>query len=170
MGKQGLSDRLTMMKAMWSFKKKPSVVVRPSIPEWEERPRDYEELVSSLRRRGLKARLAENKGLPSGSDLPSLVPEAFAVFVGAKVADAILGTIIEEMLHVIVNRAKLRWSPKRTTVRGIIYGPHNEILHEVTFEATTSAILRDAVTHDTDEAFAQDLDGGDAAGLLDSAS
>jgi hypothetical protein len=99
------------------------IVLRPAIPEWEESGGDYEELIDALAEQGVDVELAEIKGIPSGSDLPEFVPLAFAIFIGIRVTDALIDTIVDEVLRVVVARAKTRWWRKDETVKGVIYGP-----------------------------------------------
>jgi hypothetical protein len=117
------------------FKRKPKIVIRPAIPEWDERPGDYEELVSALRARGVNARLADHKGIPSGSDIPALIPEAFAVFIAAKLTDALLASVIDDLTRLIVRRAQAKWWRKGGRARGVIYGPKGDVLHEFVIKA-----------------------------------
>lgn len=115
-------------------RRKIDVEVRPAIPEWEERPRDYEELLDALNARGVNAKFTDHKGIPSGSDIPALVPEAFAVFVLTKATDALIGSLVNDLARIIVSRAKAKWWRKGEQVKGVIYGPNNEVLRELTFE------------------------------------
>jgi hypothetical protein len=111
------------------------IVLRPSIPEWEETASNYEEFIDALDRRGLEVELAEVKGIPSGGDLPEFVPIAFAIYIGVKATDALVGAVVDEALRLIVARAKARWWRRGEKVKAVIYGPDGEILRELTFES-----------------------------------
>jgi hypothetical protein len=111
------------------------IVMRPAIPEWEESAANYEELIDALGERDIHVELAEVKGIPSGADLPEFVPVAFSVYIGVKVTDALIGTIVDEAMRVVVARAKARWWRRGKKVKGVIYGPDGEILREIVFES-----------------------------------
>lgn len=111
------------------------IVLRPAIPEWEESAPNYEELIDALGERGFEVELAEVKGIPSGADLPEFVPIAFAVYIGVKATDALVGAVVDEALRLVVTRAKARWWRKGKMVKAVIYGQNGEILRELTFES-----------------------------------
>lgn len=105
------------------------IIVRPSIPEWQESADDYEEFIDTLARQNIKAELAEIKGIPSGADLGAqFIPEAFAIYLGVKATDA--------LIDIIVARAKARWWRQGEPVKGVIYGPDGEVVKEVAWRST----------------------------------
>jgi hypothetical protein len=111
------------------------IVLRPAIPEWEESASNYEEFLNALNKRGFEVELAEVKGIPSGADLPEFVPIAFAIYIGVKITDALVGAVVDEASRLVVSRAKARWWRRGRTVKAVIYGPDGEILRELTFES-----------------------------------
>jgi hypothetical protein len=111
-------------------------MIAPSVPEWEEHPADYEAWVEALGDLGLRAQVPEHKPPPSGSDLPEFIPLGFAVYLAVKVTDAVLDSLIEQATKFVIVRTKTRWWTKGRRVKGVIYGPNNEVLREVTWTST----------------------------------
>lgn len=111
------------------------ILICPSHPEWDERLDDYREAVEALQGQEIDAQLADMAAPPSGSDLPDFIPLAFAVYVAHKVADAILAAIIDNLRRIVIARAKVPWRERGEKVKGVIYGPEGEVLHEFVFEA-----------------------------------
>jgi hypothetical protein len=108
-------------------------LVAPSIPEWEERPREYEAAVSALRSRGIQAELAECPIPPCGSDLPDAVPLAFAVYLAAKITDVMLEVIATELVDLLRARASCE---RKEAAKGVIYGPEGQVLREIVLPPT----------------------------------
>jgi len=110
------------------------IFVRPAIPEWQESAQDYEDLIDDLANQGIEVELAEIKGIPSGGDLGAdFVPEAFAIYVGLKVTDALIADVVAAVKRTVVVRAKTRWWRRGEQVKGVIYGPDGEVVREVTW-------------------------------------
>lgn len=120
------------------------IVLRPAIPEWQEHGGDYEEFIDASAASGIDIELAEIKGIPSGSDLPQFVPLAFAIYLGVRASDHVVGTITDLVMRVVVDRAQARWWRKGQKVKGVIYGPTGEILKEIEWVSTEGRSPHDA--------------------------
>jgi hypothetical protein len=113
------------------------IFIRPAIPEWQENADAYEAFIDALAERNISIELTEIKGIPSGGDLGAhLVPEAFAIYLGIKATDVLIENIVAEAMRRIVERAKVRWWRRGEQVKGVIYGPHGEVLREITWRST----------------------------------
>lgn len=115
------------------WRRKPEVTIAPSFPEWEEHPEDYEEWIAEAKPLGVRAELHKHRAIPSGADLPEFVPIGLAVYVATKLTDKTLDALIDLLKRVVIDRASTRWWTKGKTVKGVIYGPDNEVLKEVTW-------------------------------------
>lgn len=69
----------------------------------------------------------------SGADIPEFIPLGFAIYIGTKIADKTLDSLLDLLKRLIIDRARTRWWTRGKRVKGVIYGPNNEILREVTW-------------------------------------
>ena len=106
----------------------PRVTITPAIPEWDEHPDDYRELVAALREHGVRARLGRPVP-PYGSDIPEFVPTAVAAYIAGTFSRALVDLLAEKLMSRVIQRAKLRWWPDRA--KAVIYGPSGEVLREI---------------------------------------
>lgn len=116
---------------MWRLlarRRGPRVTITPAIPEWDEHPDDYREVVAVLRERGLRAGIGRPVP-PYGSDLPAFVPTAVAAYIAGAFSRAVVDLVAEELMSRVIQKAKLRWWPDRVKV--VIYGPNHEVLREI---------------------------------------
>ncbi len=112
------------------------VVLSPSIPEWKEHPDDYLALRDAIRASGLSAEVADVKVPHSGADIPEFVPLAFGILLADRIVGAALDALVDQVMEIVVSRAKARWWTKGKKVKGLIYGPNGEVLREVVWEST----------------------------------
>jgi hypothetical protein len=111
------------------------VVIAPSIPEWEDHPRDYVELRDAIRALDLSTEIGDVKVPHTGSDVSEIIPLGFGILVASKVVDAVLDAVIDRVMEIVVGRTKVRWWTKGKRVKGVIYGPDGKVLREVTWES-----------------------------------
>jgi hypothetical protein len=123
------------------------VMIVPTIPEWQEHSADYIALSETIRADLDLSAEAEDRGAPhSGAAIPDFIPLAFLLYLGVKVADAVLDALVEQIMEKVVERAKTRWWTKGKQVEGRILGPDGEVLRRVTWESKEGE--REWIDHD----------------------